>query len=265
MKKITSLSLGLSFLIMTYTGIMLFLCPHGRVAYWSDWHLLGLSKNQYGELHTTSMITMLLFGVLHIYYNWKPIVSYMKDKTKKVSFTKKEFVIALGINLFFVVGTLNLLQPFKAFLDFEEGFKDSWSVQYGEQPYGHAEQTKLDIFCKKMKIDLVDVKKKLHKKKIIFKEDETLLSIAKHNDLSPATLYDIIKKSDLDSVKKDIPSKLGRKTLLELEKLGKIDMNKTLKFLKEKGLDDLSKDSRIKDIADELDTTPYELYKMLLK
>ncbi|MCD6433505.1 MAG: DUF4405 domain-containing protein, partial [Sulfurimonas sp.] len=66
---------------MSYTGIMLFIVPHGRVAYWADWHLFGLSKGQYGELHTTSMVVFLLFASLHIYYNWKPIVSYMKDKT----------------------------------------------------------------------------------------------------------------------------------------------------------------------------------------
>ncbi len=59
MKKITSLSLGMSFLIMTYTGIMLFLCPHGRVAYWSDWHFLGLSKNQYGGFEGSIIIIRL--------------------------------------------------------------------------------------------------------------------------------------------------------------------------------------------------------------
>lgn len=79
MRKITSLTLALSFLLMTYTGIMLFLCPHERVAYWSDWHFLGLTKSQYGDLHTASMIVFILFGILHIYYNWKPIVSYLKE------------------------------------------------------------------------------------------------------------------------------------------------------------------------------------------
>jgi len=72
MKKITSLSLGFSFLIMTYTGLMLFIVPHGRVAYWSDWHLFGLSKSQYGVLHTISIVSFLIFSTLHIYYNWKP-------------------------------------------------------------------------------------------------------------------------------------------------------------------------------------------------
>ena len=50
MKKITSLSLGISFLIMSYTGIMLFIVPHGRVAYWSNWHLWGLRDNTFRTL-----------------------------------------------------------------------------------------------------------------------------------------------------------------------------------------------------------------------
>lgn len=88
MRKITSLTLGFSFLIMTYTGIMLFIAPQGKIAHWSNWELLGLSKTQYGDIHITSMFVMIIFGVLHIYYNWKAIVSYLKDKTKKSIFYK---------------------------------------------------------------------------------------------------------------------------------------------------------------------------------
>ncbi len=126
MKKITSLSLGFSFLIMSYTGVVLFIAPHGRVARWLDWHFLGLDKTQYQELHTTSMITFLVFGLLHVYYNWKPIVSYLKDKNHKISCTKKEFLIAFLLNITFVIGTIYLTPPFKSFLDFGENMKDSW-------------------------------------------------------------------------------------------------------------------------------------------
>ncbi|PHO08948.1 hypothetical protein CPG37_12075 [Malaciobacter canalis] len=126
MRKITSLSLGFSFLIMSYTGVILFIAPHGRVSRWLDWHLFGLDKVQYQELHNTSMITLLFFGILHIYYNWKPIVNYLKDSTKKISFTKKEFLVAFILNAFFVIGTLTHIQPFKGFLDLGETFKSSW-------------------------------------------------------------------------------------------------------------------------------------------
>ncbi len=125
-KKITSLSLGFSFLIISYTGVILYIAPHGRIARWMDWHLLGLDKTQYQELHTTSMVTFLFFGIFHIIFNWKPIVNYMKDSAHKISFTKKEFLIAFVLNLLFVVGTLLPMQPFKGFIDLGEDIKSSW-------------------------------------------------------------------------------------------------------------------------------------------
>jgi len=263
MKKITSLTLALSFLVMTYTGIMLFLCPHGRVAYWSDWHLFGLSKNQYGDIHTTSMVIFVLFGMLHIYYNWKPIVSYLKNREKKISFTKKEFLIAFLINVIFITGTLFATGPFKLFLDFEEGIKDSWTKTYGEPPYGHAEESKLNIFCKKMDIDFDKAKTILSENKIIYKEDQTLKTIANNNGVTPSYIYELINKDKKNSKSKDIPSSLGRKTLKELSDMKKIELDKSLVLLKFKGLKDITKDSRVKNIADELDMTPLEIYNLL--
>ncbi len=263
MKKITSLSLGLSFLIMSFTGIMLFLCPHGRVAYWSDWRLFGLSKTQYGELHTTSMIMFVFFGILHIYYNWKPIVNYLKGADRKISFTKKEFVVALGLNLIFITGTLFALQPFKGFLDFEENLKDNWTKQYGEPPFGHAEETKLKVFCKKLNIDLNKAKEILKSKNILFEESETLKTIAKNNNTTPNDIYQLIKNASPKSNSEDIPSGLGRKSLKELSDTGKIDLKNSIKLLKTKGLSDISPDSKIRNIADELGLTPVDVYKML--
>ena len=263
MKKITSLSLGLSFLIMSYTGIMLYLTPHGRVAYWSDWHLWGLTKTQYAELHTTSMLTMLFFGVWHIYYNWKPIVSYLKDADKKISFTKREFLIALLINLFFVAGTLYPVHPMKAFLQLGDTIKAFWAGEYGEPPYGHAEETKLNAFCRKMNIDLVRAKEILNKNSIAFQEDESLLTIAENNRMSPSDIFKLIRTEKPHGEDEDIPSGLGRKTLQELSDMNRIDLNRSIDFLRSKGLDDVTPESKIKNIADELGVMPAEVYTLL--
>ncbi len=264
MKKITSLTLGISFLIMTYTGIMLFIAPHGRVAYWSDWTLLGLGKDGYGNLHTTSMIIFLLFGILHIYYNWRPIVSYLKNQQKKVSFTKKEFLIALAINMVFLVGTVSMMQPFKAFLDFEEQLKDSWTETYGEPPYGHAELSKLKIFCKKTDINLDQAKSRLKESKIDFDENETLLDIAKNNHMAPSDIYAIIK--DTNATEEDTntpPARLGRKTLQQLSDMKYIDLDKSIRYLKSKQIKNVDPQDRIKDLADELSLTPIKLFELL--
>lgn len=268
MKKITSLTLGFSFLIMSITGIMLYIVPQGKIAYWADWHLLGLTKSQYGEIHTTSMVTFLGFGILHIYYNWKPIVSYMKDKSKKVSFTKKEFLIAFGLNLIFVVGTLFMVQPFKAFLDLQGYIKDGWAKEYGEPPYGHAEETKLKVFCKKINIDYEKASEILRAKNIKFTANETLLSISKNNNIPPSELYKLIKPKSVLSSSEDLsspPSNLGRKTLQDLSDMKRIDLTKAIKILKSKGLSDVEASSKFKNLADDLEMNPLDLYNLLIK
>jgi len=55
----------------------------------------GKYPYQYGLL-------LLLSIWLHIYYNWKPILSYLKDKTKHIKVFTKEFNIALTIGILFV-------------------------------------------------------------------------------------------------------------------------------------------------------------------
>ena len=264
MKKITSLSLGIAFLIMSYTGIILFIVPQGKIAYWADWHLFGLSKTQYGDLHTTSMITFLFFASLHIYYNWKPLISYMKDKTKKVSFSKKEFLIAFILNLIFVFGTLNLVQPFKGFLDLGENIKDYWAKEYGEPPYGHAEETRLSVLCRKLNIDFERAKNILNKNNIVFDENQNLLTIAKNNSTSPNKIYNMINKNSKKKGSANGISNLGRKTLQELSDMKKINLKYALDALNKKGIKDIDTNARIKHLADELEVTPLQLYNNVL-
>lgn len=265
MKKVTSLSLAFAFLIMSYTGIMLFLTPKGRVAYWSDWHLFGLTKTQYADLHTTSMVTFLFFAIWHIYYNWKPIVSYLKDVNKKISFTKKEFLIAFGINLFFVVGTLYHQQPMKAFLQMGDTIKESWVKQYDEPPYGHAEETKLNVLCQKLNIDLAEAKAKLQRNNIVFDETQSLQTIARNNNTTPSAIYKLIKNDKGASHGKEegVPTSLGRKTLQELSDMHKIDLNRSIELLKAKGVSDVTPESKMKNIADELGIMPVDVYTLL--
>ncbi len=268
-KKLTSLTLGFSFLIMSYTGIMLYFVPKGKVAYWSDWHMLGLNKGQYSDLHTTSMLTFLFFGALHIFYNWKPIVSYLKDSNKKVSFTRKEFMSALLLNLLFVIGTLYMVQPFKAYLDLEDSIKEYWARSEGEPPFGHAEETKLKPFCKKMGIDYIKASALLDAEHIIFSTDASLQEIAQQNKTSPQHIFKLIlpaRKSTATSIDYiQIPSSLGRRTLQELSDMGKIDLQAALETLKEHRVKELSPDKQIKDIANSMGIMPVDLYTLIIK
>ncbi|MBN1839869.1 MAG: DUF4405 domain-containing protein [Campylobacterales bacterium] len=126
LRRFISLSLFFSFLIMSYTGIILFLAPKGRVANATNWELFGLDKTQFSNLHVSVMVLFLIGMLFHIYLNWNALFNYLKNKSREVSLLNKEFLLALGINLLFVIGTLLYWVPFETFFDFQDQLKSSW-------------------------------------------------------------------------------------------------------------------------------------------
>ena len=153
-RKITSLTAGLSFVLMVLTSLILYIVPQGRVAYWADWRLWGLTKTEWGNIHINLGLLFLITLFLHLYYNWKPITSYLKDKTRKMKVFTSDFNAALVITLAFTLGTYFLLPPFNWVITLGDQIKDHGAQKYGEPPYGHAELSSLKTFAQKMNMDL---------------------------------------------------------------------------------------------------------------
>lgn len=149
-RRVISLTLLLSFVFLALSGVMLFLSPQGRVAYWAGWTLFGLTKDQYSAVHTTFMVLFLSVGVWHLVLNWKPITGYLKNRSKQMRIFTPEASIALALALFFLVGPLTGLPPFKQFLDAGVEVKEYWEATSGSPPWGHAEENSLQRFCRGM-------------------------------------------------------------------------------------------------------------------
>ena len=270
MRKITSLSMAMSFLVMVYTGGMLFVAPHGKVANWSNWELWGLDKTEYTNIHVTSMVVLVFFFVWHMYYNWKPLMSYMKNKTSGFTVTKKEFLIALALNVFFIGGTLALIQPFSGFLAFEEDIKMMWTETYGEPPYGHAEDSTLNVFCSRTSIDCTKAKSSLRNQNILFDDRESIGDIARKNQTTPNAIYQMIKQgqsaqTSIEHTDSNTPPMLGKRTLNELSSEGNIDLQKSLSYLQAKNINGLSENTQIKTISSELGMSNADLYRALIR
>jgi hypothetical protein len=149
-RRIISLTVFLSFIFLALSGIMLFFSPRGRIANWGGWTLFGFTKEQYSAIHTTFMVLFLVTGIWHIVLNWRPIVGYLKDRSKKIRVLTPESSVAMGLSLLFLVGPLTGLPLFKQFLDAGEGIKDYWEATQGNPPWGHAEESRLDVFCRRV-------------------------------------------------------------------------------------------------------------------
>ena len=193
MKKTISLLMLWSMLVMTYTGVMLFIAPEGRVAYWVNWSMLGMGKSEFGNMHVAFMVLFFVATIFHIYFNWKPLISYMRNKAKEFIFFSKENIIALVITLVFITGTLNVTQPFSSLFKLGKDFKHYWADELGKPPYGHAELSSLKTFCKRMGYDVDEAVKYLNEAGIkVENKKHNLQKIAEYNNITPAKIYDVI-------------------------------------------------------------------------
>lgn len=269
-RKITSLTMLISFVLCILTSVVLYVVPHGRVAYWSDWRLWGLSKTQWGDLHLNLGILLLFAGVLHLYYNWQPMLAYLKDKSKQLRVVTVNFNIALLLTVVVGLGTYFQIPPMSSILAMGSAIKDSAGRKYGEPPYGHAELSSLKMFVKNVDLDLAQSIKLLRQAGIVVaNETQTIKEISQQNDLTPNRLYGIMKPVNLikgSVVSRPFPDSpspgFGRQTLAEVCSGFGLDLTKTRDLLTAKGIAFDSGQS-IKEIATANDLEPMAFFELL--
>ncbi|UFH60142.1 DUF4405 domain-containing protein [Sulfurovum mangrovi] len=264
MKKITSLTLAWMFLVSSVSGLMLFAAPPGRIAYWADWSLLGLTKTEWGALHIVVTLLMLLVAGLHLYYNWKPFTSYMKEKVTKAFHATKELVISLLIVSIVSIGAVTQLPPFGWIVDLSDYLSEEWEVSYGTPPYNHAELDSVSRFSQKLGFDLSQASKNLEKNGVTFSDNEPLLDIAHRYHTSPQHLYRIIKEGGEE---REVPlhsgSGMGQKTLKQLCEVQGLDLKNVLQRLEKQGIK-AEENEQFKEIAARNGMNPMDLLEIVV-
>jgi hypothetical protein len=190
LRKIASLTALLSFLLLAVTGVVLFIMPQGRVAYWAGWRLWGLDKSQWGDLHNNLAVLALVSIGLHIYFNWGRLISYLRDRLRRIRIFTPSFSIAALVTALFVAGTLRSWPPFNLLADLNRHFKQSAAAKFGSPPYGHAELSSLETFCRRMGLDLEAAVAALSRAGFHIEDpSHTLLRLARDNRATPQDLY----------------------------------------------------------------------------
>ncbi len=194
LRRIISLTMLFSFVLCILTSSILYIVPEGRIAYWSDWRLWGLTKTEWGNLHLNLGFLFLITGLLHMFYNWSVIVAYMKNKARKLKIFTASFNVALVLTLVVGFGTYWKIPPMSIVLNFGHYLKAAAGKKYGEPPYAHAELSSFSSFYRKVEVDPVKAMELLAKAGIIMDNDkQTIATIAVRNHMTPMTLFEIIK------------------------------------------------------------------------
>lgn len=266
-RKVISLTSLLAFSGIIVTSIILYIVPAGRVAYWSDWHLWGMSKTQWTNVHINLGVLFLIAMVLHVFLNWTPIVSYLKTKTKELRIFTIDFNVALVITIAVFLGTYWMTPPFSTVINIGEAFKEAGSNKFGEPPYGHAELSSLQVFAKRMGWDLADASEKLAAAGIqAVSPQASLKDIAQFNNMTPQQVFLAMKPEETaeqqEMMPDEHPAGLGKLALSDFCREYRLEVVEVVRVLKEKDID-AQGDMTMKAIAEKHSMAPSDLYYMI--
>ena len=277
-RGLTSFFTLFGFLIMGITGLILYIVPQGRIAYWVNWKFLGLTKTDWGNIHILASLLFIVAGAFHTYFNWKPLMNYFRDRISHGLKLKWELFISLALSVLIVFSALFSIPPLAYLLDFNEYVKDRWIVSENyEPPFGHAEELSLEVFAKKMGIDLEKAQTELQTNGIVFNSPkETLLEISEANQISPMALYMLIKKFEktlsFEQVKNYTPemvevefagTNLGNKTLEMICENLNIEIEYAQNRLHQNEIE-MSKEEKLKNTAERYALNPIDILKAIL-
>jgi hypothetical protein len=269
MRKIASLTLIFSGFVELITSIVLYILPAGRVAYWTDYRLVGLSKTQWSNIHITVGTLFLVMALIHIYLNWRPILAYLKNKAKNILPANRQMSLALLLTIYVTVGTLYNLPPMNYVIHVGEYFTEQANAQYGEPPYGHAELSSLKMFTRKMYLDLDQAQSLLIGAGIkITSSEQTLLDIAQANNTTPKAIYSIMqsatdqKKGNGLSFPESPPPGFGTKTIHEVCATFALPEDALLAHLQKAGMS-FSAEESIKDGAAKNHQSPMAVFELI--
>ena len=257
-----SVTTALSFLAMSVTGIVLFVTPPGRIAHWTGWKMLALTKDEWGGLHIWFSLIFMIAAVLHLYLNWRCFLSYFRDKVRKALALRTEWVIAVLLCGVVGWGTLADMRPFSSLLAWNEAIKHSWDTPAGQAPMPHAELMTLSELAERTEgLEIESMSEHLQAAGIEVESSDVVLGdLAKNAGMTPRELYAIatgeskaqrIGRGRGGSGRQNAPGGygVGRLTLRQYCEQQNLDSEQIVQELRENGFQ-AELDMTMREIAD---------------
>ena len=271
---------GLSLLGMCVTGVILFIVPPGRVANWTGWTIFGLTKRQWQGLHIWLSLVFMVGACLHLYYNWRPLLSYFKNQVSKAVALRWEWVLSLLVCVVVSVGTLADIKPFSSLLAWNESIKHSWDRTERRAPVPHAELLTLtELAGHTGDVTLETIMANLQEQGLAVDSPEQVVGeLAQAHNLTPDALYHIaVGQTGSGSGRAGRPGAgghgpggggggggrgIGRMTVKEYCESTGIDLDATLEKLRQAGLKP-TESMTFRELADTAGPHPSQIRQLL--
>ncbi|MCK4342142.1 MAG: DUF4405 domain-containing protein [Phycisphaerae bacterium] len=261
----TSVATTLCFVALAVTGVVLFVTPPGRVAYWTDWRLFGLTKDNWSALHIWFALLFLIAAGFHIWLNWRPLLGYFKSRVTRRFALRWEWTLALILCGVVAVGTLAEFPPFPSLIAWNEAIKGSWEKSDERAPIPHAELLSLRELAGKADLDLETMMVRLKAAGIAVESPVSIVrDLAHEHGITPVQLYNIaIRESERgNNGRSGIGGGMGRTTLKQFCVDEGLDLTVSLERLRAAGLE-ADAEMTLRDIATRGGLRPADLRGIL--
>jgi hypothetical protein len=269
-RSFTSFILAWTFLALLLSGSVLFVSPPGRVANWTDWRLLFLTKMQWTAVHTLMAAIFLIGGFFHLLkFNWRIFYAYLMKKREATLQFKREMVLSGLVFLLVLAGTLLRLPPFQTLVSYGELAKNSWENAAQAAPVAHMEEMDIKQVAERLQVPPDKILNLLQQQGMPVERAElSLASVAKRYNLSPQQVYSIIQKalSPSPSAEGHVPAAggagLGAKTIQGIAAELGLKTEDAIELLRAKKLQAKPEDT-IRTVAVSAGMRPFEVVEIL--
>ncbi len=261
-RRMTSLCLLVSGFLLLITSLVLYIEPHGRVAYWSNWSLLGLSKQQWDAMHINVGLLFLVSGVVHSVLNWRFIVDYSVRSVRRGS--ALPLGAALVLTAYVAAASVVNIFPANLVMDFNKYVKSWQSDRLGEPPFGHAELVPLGQLARFSGVPVENAIRALREAGVKgVTRSKNLKSLALENRTTPQRLFEILlssKKEGAAGLPPLPPPGTGKLSLSQICVKYRVNCGEIMERLSGRGLKVEGEIDTLEAIAGRNGITPMEVY-----
>jgi len=194
-KGFTSLLLTFSFLVVAFTGTILYFSPKGKVANWTGWTMLGLQKEQWSAVHISAGLLLLIVAGVHLYLNWGIFWSYLRKKAVAGIHLKWELAAALLIVAGVAAGAYFNLPPCSVLVQWNDQIKVYWARRAAPPPIPHAEDLSLAEFAEVIHLPVDDVLEALRKEGFAVNDTQVKVKhLAEGKGVAPSDVHAAVVK-----------------------------------------------------------------------
>ncbi len=185
-RAFTTTCLACTGAVLALTGLVCYVKPPSRISEWIGWHFLGLEKGTWEALHTVFALLFVVIAAFHLWFNRRPLLTYLLARLRTGRERWREMAAALGLTAAFILMTMLGVFPAGPIMDLSDQFSEGWGADGNAPLIARVEKFPLATYCRLMEIDLTTA---LHRLEVAGLEgvdaESQVRDIALRNGLPP--------------------------------------------------------------------------------